>query len=74
MDMTPESAEGSVCIPIINSFERRQRLNFGIVMFGVALGVLGVLAGTHVDRRWRIAVFPLFLGATVGYFQWRDKT
>jgi hypothetical protein len=72
--MTPESTDGPVCIPNINTPERRRRLNFGVVMSGVALSVLGVMLGAHIDKRWRIAVFPLFLGATVGFFQWRDKT
>jgi hypothetical protein len=67
-------ADGAVCMPNISAAERRKRLNFGIVMSSVALGVLGVLLGTRVDRRWRVAVFPLFFGATVGFFQWRDKT
>jgi hypothetical protein len=72
--VTPEHADGPVCIPNISVSERRGRLNFGIVMSGAAVGVLGVLLGTRVDRRWRIAVFPLFLGATIGFFQWRDRT
>ena len=72
--MTPESFEGAVCVPNINGPERRRRLIFGGITFGVALGVLGALVGAQVDRRWRIAVFPLFWGASVGFWHWRDKT
>jgi hypothetical protein len=26
------------------------------------------------SRWWRIALLPLFMGAAIGFFQWRDKT
>ena len=73
--MTPvDGTDGPVCMPNISAPERRRRLVFGLAAFGVALGVLAALVGTRVDRRWRLAVFPLFWGAAVGFFQWRDRT
>jgi hypothetical protein len=46
----------------------------GVVPFAISLVVLAVLAATGADWRWRLALFPLFWGAAVGFFQWRDKT
>jgi len=72
--MTPVSGDGPVCMPNISTPERRRRLVFGLATLGVALGVVAALVGMGVDRRWRLAVFPLFWGACVGFFQWRDRT
>ncbi|HMF14299.1 MAG TPA: hypothetical protein VKE94_18410 [Gemmataceae bacterium] len=70
----PVSTGGPVCIPNISAPERHRRLIGGVVSSALALGVLGVLMTKRVDQRWRLAVFPLFWGASVGFFQWRDKT
>jgi len=71
--MTPVG-NGAVCMANISAPERRRRLVFGLATFGVACAVLGAVVGTGMDRRWRLAVFPLFWGACVGFFQWRDRT
>jgi hypothetical protein len=46
----------------------------GVVSFVIGLVVLAVLAATGVDRWWRLALLPVFWGAAVGFFQWRDET
>jgi hypothetical protein len=68
----PETSE--VCIPNISPRERRKRLAGGVIMFVISLAILAVLMATGVDRWWRLALLPLFWGAAVGFFQWRDKT
>jgi len=60
--------------PNINPIERRKRLVAGLIMLGVSLVVLTSLVATGVSIWWRLAHFPLFTGAALGYFQWRDKT
>jgi hypothetical protein len=72
MNTIPE--EGSVCIPNISTRERRKRLRFGGIMFGIGVVLLSSLVGWGTNRWWRVAVFPLFWGAGSGFFQWRDKT
>ena len=63
-----------VCIPNINRAERIKRLTFGVITAAISLAILAVLLIFHVDRWWRLALFPLFVGAASGFFQWRDKT
>ena len=63
-----------VCIPNINRAERVKRLTFGIVTAAVSLAILAALALLHTDRWWRLALFPLYVAAATGFFQWRDKT
>jgi fatty acid desaturase len=65
---------GEVCLPNINLRERRRRLAVGIGQFFVCLVVLALLIASGLDRWWRLALFPMFTGAAVGFFQWRDKT
>jgi len=64
----------AVCIANISSRERQRRLIAGIVPFAGALAVLAGLSRGGAQRWWRLAVFPLFWGATIGFFQWRDRT
>ena len=64
---------GEVC-PNIDTKGRRRRLMFGIFQFVLAVVVLAVLIATGADRLWRLPLFFIFMGATVGYFQWHDKT
>ena len=79
MNTPPSSLEeshphGEVCIANISARERRKRLVAGVVQFVVGLAVLAVLVATGTNRWWRLALLPLFWGAAVGVFQWRDKT
>jgi hypothetical protein len=62
------------CIPNISPRERLKRLTGGLVTLAISLAVLGALIGLGANRWWRLALFPLFAGAAVGFFQWRDKT
>lgn len=64
---------GAVC-PNIDAKGRQRRLMFGIFQLGLAVVILAVLMLTGVDRLWRLPLFFVFMSATVGYFQWRDKT
>ncbi len=61
-------------IPNISATERRKRLRFGLITLLLALIVLAALIVLNVSPWWRLALFPLFAGAALGYFQWRDKT
>lgn len=68
------SEVGEICIANISLRERRRRLASGIVAFALALAALAVLMALGASLWWRLALFPLFAGATSGFFQWRDKT
>lgn len=69
MDVSP-----AVCIANIGPGERRKRLRFGIVAFGVSVAIGALLVATGVRAVWRLSlVLPLFV-AGLGYFQARDKT
>jgi hypothetical protein len=74
MHMAETYAEGAVCIPNISPPERKKRLIGGVIQSAVALGVLSIMLARGIDRRWRLALFPVWFGAATGYFQWRDKT
>ncbi len=63
-----------VCIANISPQERLKRLIGGIIPFVMALGILAWLLANHAERLWRLPLFFFFAGATVGFFQWRDKT
>ena len=65
---------GHVCVANISAPERRKRLAFGATAFVITVAVLVILIATGASRWWRLALFPLFAGSTVGFFQWRDKT
>ena len=67
-------AVDDACTPNISPQERRKRLAGGIVALMITLGILGILMAVGANRWWRIALFPLFMGAASGFFQWRDKT
>ena len=62
------------CIPNISPAERQKRLAAGLIQTFAGLAILGALIAFDVDRLWRIALLPIFWGAAVGFFQWRDKT
>ena len=65
---------GEVCIPNINTAERRKRLIFGVVMLVISLVVLAAMMAAGISRWWRLPLFLLFMAAASGYFQWRDYT
>lgn len=65
---------GDICIPNINTAERRKRLAFGGLSLAVALGALAAMVAAGISRWWRAPLFFLFGGAASGFFQWRDKT
>ncbi len=77
--VSPEPARerlvsSAACLTNIGAAERRKRLAIGVALFGVSLALLGVLVGTGVDRWWRLVLLPLFWGAALGVFQWREAT
>ncbi|HVN55189.1 MAG TPA: hypothetical protein VMT46_12725 [Anaerolineaceae bacterium] len=63
-----------VCIPNINTAERRKRLIAGLVQLAVTLLALAALVLLGFSHWWRLALFPLYWGSAVGFFQWRDHT
>ncbi len=62
------------CTPNISTAERRKRLVAGLVSLAIGAVILVILMLTGVSPWWRLALYPVFASATVGYFQWRDKT
>jgi hypothetical protein len=79
--MKPEISEaggphsgGEACIPNISLVERRKRLAAGVIQFMLSLIILAALMSFGVSRWWRLALLPMFLGASAGYYQWRDNT
>ena len=65
---------GETCIPNISTIERRKRLASGVILFLISLVILAALMAFGVSRWWRLVLLPLFMGASSGFFQWRDKT
>jgi hypothetical protein len=63
-----------VCVANISPRERRKRLAGGVIALIMSLVALVVLVWLGVDRWWRLILFPIFYGAAVGFFQWRDQT
>jgi hypothetical protein len=74
MAMPEFSASDAVCIPNINTAERRKRLAFGMLELLISLVILAALLAFGVSRWWRLALLPFFAGAASGFFQWRDRT
>jgi hypothetical protein len=68
------SGPGAICIPNISTRERRKRLAGGAITFIITLAILAVLMALGASQWWRLVLFPLFAGAAIGFFQWRDKT
>jgi hypothetical protein len=62
------------CVPNISQRERKKRLFSGFLALIFALAILIVLMVLGADRWWRLLLFFPFWGATIGFFQWRDKT
>lgn len=62
------------CIPNIGPNERRKRFIWGAMALGASVLVVGALALSGADWRWRLAVFlPLWIAA-LGVLQAREKT
>jgi fatty acid desaturase len=62
------------CVSNISPRERKKRLISGLLAFLFALAILILLLVLGADRWWRLLLFFPFWGATIGFFQWRDKT
>ena len=62
------------CTPNINQAERTKRLLFGLATLILAFIFLIALLTLDASRWWRLPLFFLFWGATIGIFQWREKT
>jgi hypothetical protein len=74
LDPASNPTPGAVCIPNINTAERRKRLRFGVITFALSLIVVAFLVVSGANRLLRLPLILLFWSATTGYFQWRDKT
>jgi hypothetical protein len=68
------NSEGVVCLANISPQERQKRLTFGVMAFLVAIVVLAVMLVADLNLWWRMILFAPFMGAALGYFQWRDQT
>jgi hypothetical protein len=76
-ELSPSSESqpsGAVCIPNISTAERRKRLVFGLVELLLSLVILAALLAFGVSRWWRLLLLLFFMGASSGFFQWRDHT
>ena len=62
------------CIPNISETGRLGRFVFGAISLAIGIAVLIVLMNIAAERGWRLVLFLPFVGATTGFFQWRDKT
>jgi hypothetical protein len=45
-----------------------------VIPFVIALVILTWLIANREDRLWRLPLSVMFVAATSGFFQWRDKT
>lgn len=68
------TTSAEVCIPNINTAERRKRLTFGIFAFIAALVLLWLFVSNDLHPTWRLLLFMPFAGAASGFFQWKDQT
>ena len=71
--MSSNVAINDACTPNISPAERRKRLLGGLMSLLISLAILAALMLTGASRWWRLALYPVFASATVGFFQWRDK-
>ena len=60
--------------PNIGPRGQRRRLRFGVMTFGAALALGGVLFALDAPNTWRFALVPLLWLSALGFFQARDKT
>ena len=70
----PLDQTGAVCLWNIGPRERRRRMAFGVVL--LAVGVVGTLPLALTGAAWwlRLALFLLFWGGALGFFQAWEKT
>ena len=71
--LTQTPIEGGVC-ENIGPRERMKRVKAGIVGLVVLDVVAILLVVEHVARPWRLAIFPLALGAAISLIQVRERT
>jgi hypothetical protein len=69
MALSPATRVGN-----IGTAERRKRLVFGIVAFGVGVVIAVLLVVTRAPLVWRLPLFLVFYVGALGVFQARDKT
>lgn len=69
-----ESRSGEICIPNISLKERNKRLASGVISFLAGLVAFAVMTIFDLSPWWRVALFPIFVAAAAGFFQYRDKT
>ena len=71
--VSPEEG-GEVCIANISPAERRKRLRFGAIQFGISALILAALLIFGADKLWRLVLYLPLAAAFSGIFQARDKT
>jgi hypothetical protein len=71
--LTETPVEGAVC-ENIGPRERMKRVKAGIVALVLFDVVAVLLVVEHAARPWRLAVFPLALGAAISLIQVRERT
>jgi hypothetical protein len=69
MALSPAARVGN-----IGTRERRKRLVFGIVAFGVGVVIALLLVVARAPMIWRLPLFLVFYAGALGVFQARDKT
>ena len=65
--------EPSGALANIGPREIDKRTIFGITTIALGLMALAILYYTHSERAWRVFLFPLFFGGTLGILQARQK-
>ncbi len=69
MGLSPAARVGN-----IGTGERRKRLVFGIMAFGVGIMIAVLLVAARAPLVWRLPLFLVFYAGALGVFQARDKT
>jgi len=54
--------------------ESRKRIIFGIAVLSLTIFILIVEINVGLNRFWRLPLFFLFMMASLGFFQAREKT
>ncbi|HEX9382045.1 MAG TPA: hypothetical protein VF908_01480 [Gemmatimonadaceae bacterium] len=69
MGLSPAARVGN-----IGTGERRKRLVFGIMAFGVGIVIAVLLVAARAPLVWRLPLSLVFYAGALGVFQARDKT